>query len=147
MTDQITVRIEGGNEIAQWLNEIGVSAGDVLEAATLAAAEAVRVEAQALAPSSDGIEKAVQKKSRKRVEVDVAPDKAHWHLKFFETGTQPHEVRPKDKKALPVPGGAYPFANAHVGGMAAQPFLRPAADTKEDAAAGAAGDVFKRAME
>lgn len=145
--DVINVRIEGGAEIAAWLKSIGATAEQVVEQATLAAAEVVRQSADAKAPSPNSIEKEVQKASAERVEVDVAPGHEKWYYRFAETGTQPHEVRPKEAGALMIPGGAHPIAGAKVGGMAATPFLRPAADTQENAAADAAGDVFKQAMD
>jgi HK97 gp10 family phage protein len=42
-----------------------------------------------------------------------------------EYGTAPHEIRPKNKKALYWKGAEHPVAVVHHPGTAAQPFLRP----------------------
>ena len=47
---------------------------------------------------------------------------------YVEVGTDPHDIRPKNGKALFWPGAAHPVAVVHHPGTPAQPFMRPALD-------------------
>lgn len=137
----IELKVVNGPEVAAALKRAGVAPGAVLDAAIKAAADVVRDAAASAAPGPEiGIERV------KEAEYDVGPEKERWYYRFFETGTQPHEVSPRQARALYLGGDV--FSAGHVvGGMPAQPFLRPAVDEKSDAAADAAGQVIKRALD
>lgn len=66
-----------------------------------------------------------------RAAYNVGPDKEHWYYCFFETGTAPHEIKPRRKgKKLALSWGGNVGGEAYVHvfhpGFPAQPFLRPA---------------------
>jgi HK97 gp10 family phage protein len=78
-------------------------------------------------------------------EYSVGPLKSKFYYGFFELGTSAHLVLPRGKKALKW-GDTFAAAS-HPGGIAAQPFLRPAIDEGKDKAGAAAGEVWKKAIE
>jgi hypothetical protein len=51
---------------------------------------------------------------------------------FVEFGTDPHEILPKNAKALWWPGAAHPVRRVQHPGTRAQPTLRPAARTRRE---------------
>ena len=109
--------------------------------------------------------------------VAIGPDKAHWYYRFAEYGTKTHGVRRRSTRRMQglrkqgmkasaarkqqigkrTVGSTKPamvftingkliFARK-VRGVAAKPFLRPAADTQGNAAVQAMGKVLKREIE
>lgn len=143
---QVSVRIEGADEVAAELRKIGERAGQVLEEAALEGAQVIVDDANTLAPGPN-IEAEVVKRDQHSVEVNIGPDKDHWYYRFFETGTQPHTITPSTRKRLRFDVGEEVFALAvQHPGMAAQPFLRPAIDENTDAAAKAAGQALRRKL-
>lgn len=144
---QVSVKIEGADEVAAELRQIGRRAGQVLEAGALAGADVVAGDANRRAPGPN-IHAEVVERSQSSVTVDIGPDEEHWYYKFFETGTQPHRITPLNRKALRFEVGdeeIFALAVQHPG-MAAQPFLRPALDENADGAAGAAGQALRRLL-
>jgi HK97 gp10 family phage protein len=138
---KITITLEGDKELARKLNELGLSAKKVRDAAVEAAAEVIQEAAQERAPGP-GI-------GRERVEEgvwDVGPERAKWHYRFFETGTKAHMVTGSTMRWFE--GSAAQFSRGHmVKGVAARPFLRPARDEREGEATAAFGKVIKTAVE
>lgn len=49
-----------------------------------------------------------------------------------ETGSKPHVIEPREKKALAWPGGQHPVKKVDHPGTEAQPYLRPALDSIRD---------------
>lgn len=45
---------------------------------------------------------------------------------YVEEGTRPHEIWPRERKALMWPGAAHPYAEVDHPGTRPEPFLRPA---------------------
>lgn len=109
--------------------------------AGLAGADVVVQAANAKAPGPHNVVQ-IDKVSPEHVELRIGPDKDHWFYRFFERGTQPHEIGLKNRQALRF--GAEPiFARSgEHPGMAAQPFLRPAIDEKRQAVLDAMGRVY-----
>ena len=56
-----------------------------------------------------------------------------------------HEIRPKKARALLIEGEYYASAQA-TGGVAAQPFMRPALDTQLNEVLEAVGEVLWQAL-
>ena len=139
------VKLEGGEELARQLKKLDGGIQQVLEEATLAGAEVWRLAANGNAPEPV-IEKETVQKSAGQVTVDVGPPEDKWYFKFFETGTGAHAIRPDSAAALLIGGDTF-AAGADHPGMAAQPFLRPAADENEKEAEGALGKVLKKAVD
>lgn len=50
---------------------------------------------------------------------------------YIESGTPPHIIKPKNKKALAWPGGAHPVKEVKHPGTKASPFMEPAAIKNE----------------
>lgn len=102
-----------------------------LRQAMLAAAEVIRIEAARQAPGPHIVAK-MKYVGRRRAQALIGPDKAHWYYQFFETGAQPHEISARRVRRLVFPGraGIVFVQRVRHTGMAAQPFLRPAADHK-----------------
>jgi HK97 gp10 family phage protein len=140
MAGEIKVRFENEAEVLKAIEAMGLKPRTVLRQAVQAGAEVVERAAEGKAPGPGiGTEPAGQ--AADSVTVAVGPLAEKWYYKFFETGTGAHEVRPVEAEALRI-GDEY-AARAAAGGMAARPFLRPALDENEQAAAAAAGVVFR----
>lgn len=144
MAQTIQVKLEGGDELVAKLRGMGIRVQDVLAPAMEAAAMLVRDAARGAAPGPF-VEQETTKKTNKAVEVDVGPDKSHWYYRFFETGTAAHG--PRRKTLMVFDGGDGLVFTRHVAGMAARPFLRPAADSQEQAAIDRVGADLRRAVE
>lgn len=125
-----TVKIEGIEEVVRQLQKRGLSVQAGLEAICTAGALVIEKEAADNAGGSIADEMMHETTARKgdMVEVSVGPSKEAWFARFVEFGTAAHRVRPKERKALKFEG-RYSARAAHPGGRA-QPFLRPALDTK-----------------
>lgn len=133
-------KIEGGAELLAKLRKMGVDVAAVLTAAAQAGAGVIESDAETRAPSPD-IEQEVVKRSESRVEVAIGPSDKKWYWKFFETGTQPHEI--PGPLSIEFGGELHLVGGASHPGMAARPFLRPALDSNKDQARDAVGDVLK----
>lgn len=147
--NRVRVKIEGHDELTKRVRAMGNAAPDVLQPAALAGAEVIRDEADRMA-GADINDKATIKITNKRVEVAIGPRKEKWYWIFRETGAVPHEIMPRNVKALKL--GDDIFAKRLTGenrhtGIVAQPFLRPAADGKVDEAVMAAFRVVSREID
>lgn len=140
MADNISVTLEGGEELVAKLREMGIKVQDVLEPAMLAGATMVRDAARGQAPGPH-IEMETTKRTAKVIEVSVGPAAAKWYYRFFELGTSAHG--PRRARLMVWEGGAA----RRVSGIAAKPFLRPAADSQGDAALDRTGRDFRSAVE
>ncbi len=68
-----------------------------------------------------------------------------WYARLIEfTGSAAHIIRAQKGKALAIGGGL--LASVEHPGMKAQPFMRPAMDTKSDAAIQAVGEYVKKRL-
>jgi HK97 gp10 family phage protein len=144
MPDSVGLEIENLDQILRAIDALGLAPKKVIEKATLAAAEVVRDEAENKL-GRDGINKKVLRRKGDQVEVGVGPVKDKWYLRFYETGTQPHEITPKTAKALSISDEDMAARVSHPG-MAAKPFLRPALDEKKGEAAKAAGKIYAQEL-
>ena len=145
-TQPVVLEVEGADELIAALRAVTDAPDKVLEQATLAGGAVIERLAEQKAPGPH-IDTEVEKKAPGAVTVAIGPDKDHWYYLFFETGAQSHEVLPKNRQVLKWPGAEGDVFVERVlahPGMPAQPFMRPAADTGGDAAAGAVGDVIAK---
>ena len=137
----MTIKLEGSQELKRKLEQLkGRARGALLKAAE-AGAEVIEAAAEQKAPGPH-IATGNQKVEGGRAEVDIGPDKEHWHYQFFETGATSHEITGsplvfEGEKGLVV------TKRVDHPGMPAEPFLRPAMSEKREAAKDAAGQVFK----
>jgi HK97 gp10 family phage protein len=137
----VTVRLEGDKELKRKLDLLGRRARGALLKAAEAGAEVIENAAEQRAPGPH-IVIGNQKVEGGRAEVDIGPDKEHWHYQFFETGATGHEI---SGSPLVFEGEAGLVVTKKVNhpGMPAEPFLRPALSDKREDAKDAAGRVFK----
>jgi HK97 gp10 family phage protein len=142
------VKIEGMDELVRALDRLQVDVENVLEEAAQAGAKVIMEAANQQAPAPN-INMETEEKSADSVTIAIGPDKDHWYYKFAESGTQPHEITPATAGALVFEGAGGLVVTKEVAhtGMAARPFLRPAADENEGRATEAVGEVIKRAVE
>lgn len=120
---QIYAHVVGREEVGRMIDRLGRESIKRLPEALMAAAEPIVEEAQRIAPRdpktedhmADSITAEVRSRRGATVEVLIGPDKDHFYGKFQELGTKHHK---------------------------AQPFLRPAMDTKSAEAI----EAFRREM-
>lgn len=141
----ISLELTGDRELKSKLDALGVRARAALLDAAKAGAEVIEAAAEPNAPGpfiiigNEKVEGGV-------ASVEIGPDEEHWYFRFFEFGATQHEIK---GSPLVFEGDAGLVVTRKVGhpGMAAEPFLRPAADEKKDAAKDAAGQVFRAEIE
>ena len=136
------VRIRGADELARKLRAHGVDVQQGLEKITLAAAEVIRADAESRAGGEFEIVKETAENRQYRVRVAIGPSKKEWYARFLEFGARAHEIKARDKQLLIA--GYSPRRRARHPGVKARPFLRPAADEKQDEALAAGKAEMKR---
>lgn len=159
-TTGVSVQIEGLRELRDKFNGLDHAVAGILEDAAEAGAEVIREDANQRAPGPH-IKLELEKSTRNYSEVHIGPDSDHWYYCFFETGVQPFTINKisgrttrTSGRGRPVRGTKKAMAFDNVvtkvinrGPMAAEPFLRPAFDAKQDDAVKAVGKVLKPAIE
>ena len=138
-----TVTISGGDALLHKLKQMGIDVAALLPAAALAGAGVVVADANPRAPRPV-VAAEIVKQTKKRVEVHIGIPDEQWYLKFFETGTQPHEI--PGPLTIPFEGEMHLVGGADHPGMGAQPFLRPALDGNTYQARDAVGAKLKGAL-
>jgi HK97 gp10 family phage protein len=146
MGDLVKMKLEGVEKLLKALEEVDKQAKKVLKEAGKAGGEVFREAAEANAPGP--LVTVIEKSTQGNVEVAVGPSKAHWYYRFFETGARPHEIKARRADVLYIPGVGREFftSASETGGVTAKPFLRPAFDTKHDAALKAFGETIWKAL-
>ena len=141
-------KFKGGAELQAYLNQLPAKMEqNVMRSALRQGANVIRKEAQATVPVDSGdLRKSIKVRTRSRrgqvtATVETKDFKAHW----IEFGTEPHEITPKQ------PEGALAFGNTVVKsvqhpGTQAQPFMRPAADSKVNEAIVAVGEQIRKRL-
>jgi len=141
----VSMKLEGADDLLKALAKAGEEVEFLLEEAGKAGGEVFRKSAEENAPGP--IIGMVEKASRGYVQIGVGPSKEHWWYRFFETGARPHEIAPKGKVLyLPGVGSEFYASASATGGVNAKPFLRPAFDTKQEAAQAAFGEMIWKAI-
>ena len=140
----MSIEIVGKKQIAKKLKALsGKVAGSIARRSGSAGARVFRDEARRLVPEDSGnLRKAINvkvKQFRNRsgfhfyVAVDRGGKAKHdgWYAHFIEYGVQPHKIKFDDKKALKLSAsGSVLRAVINHPGIPAQPFMRPAFDSK-----------------
>ena len=141
-------KFKGGPELQAFLNQLPANLErNVMRSGLRQGANVIRKDAQERVPVKSGeLRKSIKVRTRSRrgqvtATVETRDFKAHW----IEFGTDPHEITPKK------PDGALAFGDTVVKaiqhpGTHAQPFMRPAADSKADAAVVAVGDQIRKRL-
>ncbi|MDL1909695.1 hypothetical protein FBQ81_03225 [Chloroflexi bacterium CFX6] len=162
MTDTITTKFEGLDELTSRLRACGAATQAVFREAAEAGAQVVQRHASANAPGPHiGVEVVVE--SSGRAVASIGPKKEKWFYRFREFGTKGHGPKHKktrfqsylkkvnstvsDKRVsmLRWYEGGQPIFARRVRGVSARPFLQPAMQ-RTDEIVDAVGDVYRRAI-
>lgn len=145
--------IKGLAELHKTLQELPATIErNVLRGGLRAAGNVVRDEAKRLAPpdQTGDLRKSIRVSMRVRskagwVNANVkAGDKKAWYARLVELGTARHWIRPKSKKSLFFAGLAREAVD-HPGAKP-KPFMRPAFDTKAQAAIEAMAEYIRQRL-
>ena len=145
MARRISIQIEGGEELLKALRKLGPDVERVLEDAALEAAQEIVDAANPRAPEPM-IRAEVTDSTKGKVTADVGMPDEKWYWRYLETGATSHEIAGQPlvfegELGLVTTGGVRHPA------MAARPFLRPAFDSRHEAAKDRAGQVLRKAVE
>lgn len=138
------VHVKGLRELDRVLQEVPIKLErNVLRGALRAGAGPIRDAARANIHHVSGeLAKSLKIGTRARGGVVTASVRTRlFYAPFVEFGTQPHEIRPKNRAALAV-GGLFLESVQHPGARP-HPFLRPAMDSQATAAVLAAGEYIR----
>ena len=166
----VWISASGAAEIEAALEKVGADAERILEEAARAGAEVIRAEAARNAPRdttslSKSIETKTTEKSKTKVEVAIGPDVAqkkgfrggiyHFYGLFQEYGVDLHFVggkgvaavnrRARKKRSNLMDSYLEQHRKKHPGHKA-QPFMRPALDSKQAEAQDKIAEVLKREL-
>ena len=153
MTDSIQVvsKVEGGEALLKELAALGGNVRSTSRSAVRAGAKVIQVRAESNAQglgsgSGKHTQIKISQKVKGTIEAMIGPSKRKWFYRYFETGVTAHEITGaplvfEGDTGLVIIGGVnHP-------GMASKPWLRPAFDGEQNAAAQAVGDYLKQAIE
>lgn len=148
MTENIRVKLEGGDELVRRLNEAGGNARKALRGATRAGAKPVVADADARVPATRVKKRIVVKVSSPQkgtVAASIKFSKRAWFLRFRETGATAHEI---SGQPLVFEGRAGLVVTRKINhpGQPAHPMLRPALVNQADAAVSTMGEAFRKAV-
>lgn len=124
--------IVGGRELSDELQQFSVKLEkNIMRGALRAGAVAIRDEVRARAPVASGdLRKSIRTTSRvKKGQVSASVKVGNavaWYAHLVEFGTRPHVIRSKPGRAMRFGGTV--TAQVNHPGIAARPFIRPAAD-------------------
>ena len=144
------VKIEGLPELIAEMKGLGLRVNSNLRAAMRLGMKVIQTEAEmnarAITKHKATRIEATSRVQEGKVSVELHVAKKRFYLGFFETGVQPHEIKGSplvfegDKGLIVIGGVNHP-------GMPAQPWLRPAVDSKKDEAVGVIGDALRDVIE
>lgn len=162
MSNTITTKFEGLNELTRRLRAVGAASQSVFMKAATAGAQVVQRHANANAPGPHiGIE--VKAENAERAVASVGPKKEKWFYRFREFGTKEHgpkhkktrfqsylrrvgaKVRDRRVSMLRWYENGQPIFARRVRGVSAKPFLQPAMQ-RTDEIVDAVGEVYLQAI-
>jgi hypothetical protein len=146
---ETSVYLVGEGELQEKFKLLEERAKDVLLQAAMAGAEIIKGEANTRAPEPL-IEIEIAKNEPELAEANIGPPSEKWRWQFVEIGATGHEIAARKTDRLFFGGSSGDWLSKETvshPGMAARPFLRPAVDSREQAAVDAAGEILKRAIE
>lgn len=148
-TKKFGLKVDGLDDLISELGVLGESIGTVARPAAMAGGNVIADGANQRAPGPNVVVE-VTEADPGGAEVAIAPDDEHWYYMFFETGAVKHEIDTHVREALKFEGSEGSVFAKRIKehpGMAAEPFLRPAADEREEYAVEAVGRVFGRKVD
>lgn len=138
--------VDGLDELVSALKRAGADVERALGDAAVAGAEVIKAAANGMAPDPiNDIE--IEQVTKKRFQVAIGPIKEKWYYRFFELGATQHEISGKGVLAFEDAGDEIMVTRVVVPGVPAQPFLRPAFDSKQQKAVEAIGKKLRKAVE
>lgn len=149
----LNYKIEGGKELEARLKDLGSKmATSISNKALRKGANVIRDEMRSLVPIRSGrLKKSIKVKkdrfnrSNKTQTYTIGPSGAGAYIaRFIEYGTSGHVVKIKSKKVLAISKTGEVFGREikHPG-VQAKPFIRPAYDTKKEAAVDTVANVIR----
>lgn len=147
MSDAISIKLEGGEDLVRALEEVEANVKRTLKRATQAGGEVVAHVANGLAPGPH-IRTAVVRSTATEAVVAIGPDAEHWYYRFMETGADPHPIRGKPVMMFDGDDGFVrtSLIEKHPGTVA-RPFLRSAHDETQNDARDALGAELRAEIE
>ena len=146
--------VTGGDEIVRKLRAKGVNLERAQEVVLRAGAEVVRQAAAdnvRSASSSVASDITIQRVGDENggVVMGIAPTRKTWYAVFLERGSRGHSVTATSGKALRFIGtsGVVYRRSIYTKGVAARPFMRPAADENHERIVDAVGDKARTILE
>lgn len=143
----MSIELVGKKQIAKKLKALsGKAAGSIARRSGSAGARVIRNEARRQVPEDSGnLKKAInvrvkQFRNKSGFHFYIAVDRGGkakydgWYAHFIEYGVQPHEIKPSKKAIKLNVSGDVLRAYANHPGIPAQPFMRPAFDSKRNEA-------------
>ena len=148
---RVVTKIEGGDELLKELASLGGNVRSSARSAVRAGARVIQGEAESNEQGlGDGSGKQtaikISQKKQGSIEAMIGPSKRKWWYRYFETGVTAHEIT-GDPLVFEGDEGLVVIGGVQHPGMAAQPWLRPAFDTKQNDAVQAVGDALRQAIE
>lgn len=145
------MKLVGGEKLLDELRAAGGNAKKVVRAATRIGAKVIAAEAEirarAIGSGSGKHVKVISGRGRNMSAVmHVGITDRKWFFRFFETGAGRHEITGAPLMFEGERGRVITGRVIHPG-MAARPFLRPAADTKAGDTVAAMSEAFRAAIE
>ncbi len=123
----ISIELEGSEQLIRKLKRLGVEVGDALEISAHVGMAVMRSASNTLAPSSE-LEQETTEKRKRLVAVDTGPPKKKWYWQFLETGAEAHEISGNPLLVFEGDQGIVATGSIDHPGMAARPFLAPGFD-------------------
>lgn len=144
MANKIRLEIEGLQELASKLTELGLDVESVFTDAVLAAGELVADAANSNAPGPNIMAEVDDEESTQtRIVVNIGPSEDKWYYRFAETGATEHEITGVGALAFQGRAGLVITKSVQHPGVTAKPFLRPALASNKDQARDEIGKRIK----
>ncbi len=147
---KLKMTVTGNAELARQMSRLATEVrGQALGRAVMAGALLIQNDAKERAPYRTGnlrrsihseLESVGATSAMAKIGTDVE------YARAIEYGTAARVIVPTNKKALYWPGADHPVRRVNHPGTPAKPFLRPAFDTKRDAASREIGDSLKAVL-
>lgn len=140
------IEVEGADELIAKLKALSIDARQARNDAAMAGANVWKDLMNDLAPGPH-VEATIATDTDRQVIIEIGPEDEHWTYRFFELGAQPHEIKPHKLTHEALAYDGFVFKRVSHPGMAARPFMRPVADTREDDAVEAFGNYLLNLIE
>lgn len=148
VTGRLSIKPESWAALKKDLEKLGEAVSKrTQEEAVLAGAKVIADEANNRAPGPHIVYDIIKYEPNPAlVAAGVGPDEDHWYYRFIELGATRHDIQ-GNPIAFQGDQGFFIGRNAqNTGGVIARPFLRPAMESKSQAAQQAMADVIEEEM-